>query len=104
MRIQLELPEAQVRELKTLMEAAGFETYKDAFNNALTLLEWVLNEVKSGKVIAAVDEQNDKYRVLVMPALERAAKAARKPKEPALSSVGRWQVAPLWDPLLLQGR
>jgi len=86
MRIQLELPEVQVQELKKLMDEAGFETYKDAFNNALTLLEWVLNEVKSGKVIAAVDEQSEKYRVLVMPALERAAKAARKAEQPVPSS------------------
>lgn len=86
MRIQLELPETQVQELKKLMEEAGFETYKDAFNNALTLLEWVLNEVKTGKVIAAVDEQSEKYRVLVMPALERVAKAARKAELPVPSS------------------
>ena len=86
MRIQLELPEARVEELKTLMQEAGFETYKDAFNNALTLLEWTINEIKSGKNIAAVDEQNQKYRVLVMPALERVAKAARKLEQPAYST------------------
>jgi len=80
MRIQLELPDERVRELKGLMAEAGIETYKDLFNNALTIFEWLLNEVKSGKVIAAVDEQNEKYRVLVMPALERAAKAARMAK------------------------
>jgi len=88
MRIQLELPEEQVQELKKLMAEAGLETYKDVFNNALTVFEWLLNEVKSGKVIAAVDEKNEKYRVLVMPALERAAKAARaaQAQQPAYSA------------------
>jgi len=86
MRIQLELPEAQVNELKKLMREAGFDTYKDVFNNSLTLLEWVLNEVKSGKVIAAVDEKSEKYRVLVMPVLERVARAARNAEQPAFSA------------------
>jgi hypothetical protein len=91
MRIQLELPEEQVQELKKLMAEAGIETYKDLFNNALTVFEWLLNEVSNGKVIAAVDEQNEKYRVLEMPALERAAKAARtkKANQPALSASHR---------------
>lgn len=78
MRIQLELPEAQVEQLKTLMAQAGIDTYKDLFNNSLTLFEWALDELKSGRVLASVDEENDKYRVLVMPVLERIAKAARQ--------------------------
>jgi len=86
MRIQLELPETRVQELKALMEETGLETYKDLFNNALTVFEWLANEVKSGRVIAAVDEQSEKYRVLVMPALERMAKAARKPEQPVYST------------------
>ena len=86
MRIQLELPEERVQELKKLMEEAGFETYKDLFNNSLTVFEWLLNEVRSGRVIASVDEKNEKYRVLVTPALEHVAKAARKNERPAYSA------------------
>jgi hypothetical protein len=81
MRIQLELPEAQVEQLKTLMAQAGIDTYKDLFNNSLTLFEWGIEEVKNGRVLASVDEQNDKYRVLVMPVLERIAKAARQAEQ-----------------------
>lgn len=68
------------------MEEAGFETYKELFNSSLTLLEWAINEMKSGKVLASVDEQNEKYRVLVMPVLERIAKAARKAQQPAYTA------------------
>ncbi len=89
MRIQLELPEARVQELKKLMEEAGFETYKDLFNNTLTLFEWAVNEVKNGKVLASMDEQNEKYRVLVMPFLERIANAARKAEQPAYNGASR---------------
>ena len=86
MRIQLELPETQVAELKQLMEEAGIDTYKDLFNNSLTMFEWALNEVKNGKILASVDEKSEKYRVLVMPLLERVAKAARRSAEPAYSA------------------
>ena len=89
MRIQLELPETRVQELKKLMEEAGFETYKDLFNNSLTLFEWAVNEVKNGKVLGSMDEQNEKFRVLVMPFLERIANAARKAEQPAYNGASR---------------
>jgi hypothetical protein len=89
MRIQLELPEARVQELKRLMEEAGFETYKDLFNNSLTLFEWAVNEVKNGKILGSMDEQNEKFRVLVMPFLERIANAARKAEQPAYNGASR---------------
>lgn len=89
MRIQLELPEARVQELKKLMGEAGFETYKDLFNNSLTLFEWAVNEVKNGKVLGSMDEQNEKFRVLVMPFLERIANAARKAEQPAYNGASR---------------
>src|ERR1700733_6460439 len=89
MRIQLELPETQVQELKTLMAEAGLDTYKDLFNQALSAFEWILNEVKSGRSIASVDEQNQTYRVLVMPALQQVAKNARKEEQSAHRSASR---------------
>lgn len=75
MRIQLDLPESRVLELKALMDETGMETYKELFNNALTLLEWSIQETKAGKPIASVDEDRNRYKVLVMPVLERVAKA-----------------------------
>ena len=89
MRIQLELPEAQVQELKTLMAEAGLDTYKDLFNNALSAFEWIMNEAKSGRSITSVDDKNQSYRVLVMPALQQVAKNARKVEQYAHSSSGR---------------
>jgi len=89
MRIQLELPETQVQELKKLMAEAGLDTYKDLFNQALSAFEWILNEVKSGRSIASVDEQNQTYRVLVMPALQQVAKNARKEEQSAHRSASR---------------
>jgi hypothetical protein len=89
MRIQLELPETQVQELKKLMAEAAMDTYKDLFNQALSAFEWILTEVKNGRSIASVDEQNQTYRVLVMPALQQVAKNARKEEQSAHRSASR---------------
>jgi hypothetical protein len=86
MRIQLELPEAQVRELKELMAEAGLDTYKDLFNHALSAFEWITNEVRSGRSIASIDDKNQIYRVLVMPALQQVAKTARKGEQSTYSA------------------
>src|SRR6266446_2814753 len=77
MRIQLDLPEERIQELRALMEAADIETYKELFNNALTLLEWSVAESQAGRTLASMDDTKEGYRVLVMPMLQRVAKKAR---------------------------
>jgi|1185.fasta_scaffold1041362_1 hypothetical protein len=76
MRIQLDFPEDKVKELKALMEENGIESYKELFNNSLTLFEWAIQEVKNGRSLASVDEQSERYRVLMMPILEKAKQRA----------------------------
>jgi hypothetical protein len=71
MRIQLELSEDRVHELKALMEQVGVETYKDLFNNALSLFEWAIQEAEKGRTLASIDEQAGKYRELAMPVIDR---------------------------------
>jgi hypothetical protein len=81
MRIQLELPEQNVNELKTLMAEAHIETYKELFSNALTLLHWTVGEVKKGRIIASLDEKEMKYKELAMPILQIVAKDAAMREE-----------------------
>jgi hypothetical protein len=81
LRIQLELPEEDVREIKALMEKARIDSYKDLFSNALTLLHWVVQEVSAGRTIASLDEANGRYKELAMPILNTVARAAAKARE-----------------------
>jgi len=76
MRIQLELPEQNVNELKTLMAEAHIDTYKELFSNALTLLHWTVQEVKKNRIIASVNEEEMKYKELAMPILQIVKTAA----------------------------
>lgn len=70
-RFQLEIPESRLKELEALMAETGISTKKELMNNALTLLEWAIEEKKAGYSIASVDSKKEKYRELVMPMLER---------------------------------
>ena len=69
-RIQLDLPEDQVKELDALMKETKLATRKELFNNALTLFQWAVRAKRAGRMIASVDEENRTSKELVMPALE----------------------------------
>jgi len=82
MRIQLELPNERVKELKELMERVGLDTYKDLFNNALMLFEWCVEEAEVGRILASIDEKEDRYRELAMPIIDRLLKRSRQAAHP----------------------
>jgi hypothetical protein len=65
-RLQLIVSPAKEEEIQALMKACG-TTRKDLLNCALTLLEWSVNELRAGKIIAAVDEHESTYTELHMP-------------------------------------
>jgi hypothetical protein len=69
-RVQLDLPQAQVKELDFLMEDTGVKTRKDLINNALSLLVWAIKQKKQGRIIAAVDEDGKTYQEVIMPMLD----------------------------------
>jgi hypothetical protein len=71
MRIQYELSEKENAEIEKMMEDTAISTKRDLFNNALTLFEWAIKEIKKGRVIAAIDEKENRYIALVMPSLSK---------------------------------
>jgi len=79
-RIQFELSREKNEELEALMIRTGIRTKKDLINNALTIFEWAVNERARGRIIASVDEEEKKYKEILMPVLEHVA---RKKKEAA---------------------
>lgn len=73
MRLNFEFPEERVSELKELQQALGVDM-KTLINNALSILEWCVEETKAGNEIAAVNETEHTYRVLITPVLQSVAK------------------------------
>ena len=71
MRIQYELSEKENAEIEKMMEDTAISTKRDLLNNALTFFEWAIKEIKKGRVIAAIDEKENRYVALVMPSLSK---------------------------------
>lgn len=85
-RLQFELTEDKNRELEALMKEVGVRTKKDLLNNALTLLEWAIQERKQGRVIASIDERGKKYKEIVMPILEAVKRSTSEPLDVAVNA------------------
>jgi hypothetical protein len=71
-RVQLDLSLREVERMNWMMEVCGIETRKDLFNNALTVLEWVVGEVVEGKKIASFNDSTKERSILSMPVLNTA--------------------------------
>jgi metal-responsive CopG/Arc/MetJ family transcriptional regulator len=88
-RIQLDLPEEQVKELDELMRETKVSTRKDLFNNALTLFQWAVRAKRSGRIIASLDEEHGTAKELVMPALENVSAPVGAAQTPASDKSGK---------------
>lgn len=78
MRMQFEFVEELIGEMETLQKEIGATSKKELFNNAYVLLAWATRQIKSGKIIAALDEGDGSYSELLMPIFE-SIKAKRTP-------------------------
>lgn len=73
-RVQVELNPRDIARMNWLMTVCGIESRKDLFNNATSLLEWVVGEVVKGKRIASFDDERMERDILSMPILSAAAR------------------------------
>jgi len=66
-RIQFDLPAEYHRELEKIMKKGDMESRRELFNNALTLLSWVVNEIEDGRSVGSLDEFQSDYKIIKMP-------------------------------------
>lgn len=78
MKIQFEIPEVKVYELEQLMKIAGASSKKELFNDALTLLEWAIDEAQKDRIIGSISKDGDSYRELQMRAFSNAKSYAHQ--------------------------
>ena len=67
MRLQFEMTGERVKELDDLINRLGLKTRANLLNEALTLYEWAIRELESGRIIASLDEEKDQYKEIEMP-------------------------------------
>jgi hypothetical protein len=76
-RIQFDLLTERLAELDELMSFCDLKTRKDLFENAMTLFEWAVHEVRAGKEIASYDRSEEHVEVIRLPVLDNAARRAK---------------------------
>jgi len=69
-RIQLDMNDDLVKELDDLVKETNLATRKELFNNALTLFQWAVKAKRTGRIVAALNEETGEAKEIVMPALE----------------------------------
>jgi len=74
MRLNLEISDAQMNSIKALQQRTGASSMKELVNNAISILEWAVEETARGNEVAALNESESAYRVLVTPLLQYVAK------------------------------
>ena len=92
-RWQLDMPVQRAKELEALEKTYGFSSRKDLVNTALSMLQWAIDEVKGGRVLASVDEKTMRYKELVLPAFKVAAAQAVTAQAPLSASIAELEAA-----------
>ncbi len=72
MEFQIEIDDLGLKVLSEIKERTGLSGYKEIFNSGLTLLDWATRQQASGKIVAAVDENTQRYKEVEMAAFDSA--------------------------------
>jgi hypothetical protein len=70
MNLQFEISEQEIEKLDEMLKETNLDSYKDLLNNSLSLFYWAVQQIKNGKIIAAVDENDQKYIEVQMQSLQ----------------------------------
>jgi hypothetical protein len=84
--IQLDFSPSETERINWIMAVCAIKNRKDLFNNALTLLEWVVGQVADGRKVASFDDVTNERTALSMPALKAAAVRADRFQRPSLKA------------------
>ncbi len=84
-RVEIELSSGEVRPLDSVIGAQGMEERQEAVNRALALLEWAIRERAAGRRVSSEQEQDERYRVILLSDLTRAADSSKASAEKGVS-------------------
>jgi hypothetical protein len=83
-RLELVFDDDAVRLIEELKFLTGARTNKDFFNNVITLYEWAVFQVITGRILVSLNEEKKEPKQLVMPALEHVGRLSRATKQTAI--------------------
>ena len=76
---QINIPQEHNEKLDELVRELHLCNKANLINNSLTLFNWVVGEIKQGRIIASVDPITDTYREVTMPVFSLIAPHDRQP-------------------------
>ena len=68
-KLELTMTQENVERLEELAQRAGVSK-EEIVSGALSFFDWAIEEVKTGRVIASVNEKEEKYKVALFPLLD----------------------------------
>jgi len=93
-RLQLDMQDESMKELDALVKQTGMKTRSQLFNVALSFYEWALRELSAGRIIASVDEVEQKYKEVEMPGFTQVRPRGRMEAIELLDRLGRYVETP----------
>jgi hypothetical protein len=76
-RVQFDVLPERLAEMDQLMAFCDIRTRKDLFDQAMTLFDWAVHEMRNGNEIASYNRRKDNVEVVRLPVLENAARRAK---------------------------
>lgn len=77
-RVQLDFNEEFFEELELLQKETNFSTRKELFDNAFTLFQWALDEVKKGNKVGSFNDGEDDFTEIMMPVFNKIKRKSSK--------------------------
>ncbi len=65
----LDLPADKNKEIQELIDELGLEDFKALFNVSVTILQYLIDQIKSGRVIGTVNETDNSYKEMALDKL-----------------------------------
>jgi hypothetical protein len=67
--VQLEIQDEALERFEQLKKRMGKTDMKEVLNTALTVLNWVVDELHEGRTVGAIDKDGEGYHELILPGL-----------------------------------
>jgi hypothetical protein len=75
-RIQFDISETMLEEIESIMHDCDLATKKEFLNNAATAFIWMVDQIKSGRLVISADRDKNDFEIFWMPALRAASRLA----------------------------
>lgn len=73
-KLVFEFTDEQMQAFETFINECGVADHKEVIDNSMSLLQFAVNAIKSGRIVATVDEQAKKYYEFTLPIFKKIKK------------------------------